>query len=259
MKVNELYIELTRRCNLKCAHCFYGDAQNADMSRETLEQIFQVYKDMDWLVAGGGEPFLNFDGVKIIIQNIMKQKIKVNNFFLATNGCCENMDKDEVIDLLLPLQNCNHTKFYLKLSDTIYHRACKSELEAEIYQSFKSKLDKYNIQYIEIKQDTEFINEGKAKANRIQPQSEQQGNFDDPNEIAACGIRDKVFKITCEGNIVAGCGHSYENAQRFIVAVLNKYELNPVQTKRSSGMKSVLPPPPSLDKMRSHSEWNEVE
>ena len=223
MKINELYIELTRRCNLKCAHCFYGDAQDIDMSQETLEQIIQTFSNIEWLVAGGGEPFLKLNGVKLLIQNVLSNKITVNNFFIATNGCCDNIDNDEIIDLLLHLQNCSNMNFYLKLSNTIYHREAKSALEETLYQSFKSKLNKYGIKYIEMEEDTEFINEGKAKENGIKPLSEYQGNFDDPNEMAACGIRDKIFKITCEGNVIAGCGHSYENAKNFVIATLDTY------------------------------------
>jgi hypothetical protein len=58
MKINELYVELTRRCNLRCAHCFYGEAQDAMMNNDTLEMTFQAFKEMEWLVVGGPAPLL---------------------------------------------------------------------------------------------------------------------------------------------------------------------------------------------------------
>lgn len=34
---DEIAIELTRRCNLKCAHCFKGEAQDVDMPNEIID------------------------------------------------------------------------------------------------------------------------------------------------------------------------------------------------------------------------------
>jgi len=32
-----LAIETTRRCNMKCAHCFRGDAQNVDIDYQHID------------------------------------------------------------------------------------------------------------------------------------------------------------------------------------------------------------------------------
>ena len=39
--VENLAIELTRKCNLKCNHCMRGNAENKEMSNETLDRIFE--------------------------------------------------------------------------------------------------------------------------------------------------------------------------------------------------------------------------
>ena len=31
--------EVTRRCNLSCEHCLRGDAQNLDMTKETVDKV----------------------------------------------------------------------------------------------------------------------------------------------------------------------------------------------------------------------------
>ena len=33
----KVMLEITRRCQLKCAHCMRGDAQNLDMSEEIID------------------------------------------------------------------------------------------------------------------------------------------------------------------------------------------------------------------------------
>jgi hypothetical protein len=51
------------------------------MDKNTLNLTFQVFKDVDCLVAGDGEPFLNFDGVKRMISKVIKGKIRAKTFF----------------------------------------------------------------------------------------------------------------------------------------------------------------------------------
>jgi hypothetical protein len=225
MKINELYVELTRNCNLHCAHCFYGEAQNAVMNEKTLQQVFQEFKHVDCLVAGGGEPFLNFAGIKQIAGKIIREKINVDTFFIATNGCVENIDGDEVIRLLSELQRFNKTELILKLSNTPYHCKARSEKENVIYQSFKSKLEENKISFFEFFEDEEFINEGNAKANKIIATEKQFEVIKDEN-FTKKAIEDKILKITCEGDIIAGCCHSYANAEKYKILSLKDYLRN---------------------------------
>ena len=42
ISVNSLVIEVTRRCNMRCNHCIRGDAQNCDISIESIKKIAQT-------------------------------------------------------------------------------------------------------------------------------------------------------------------------------------------------------------------------
>lgn len=39
---NGIHIELTRRCNLACAHCLRGPAQNKTMTREVIGKLIPL-------------------------------------------------------------------------------------------------------------------------------------------------------------------------------------------------------------------------
>ena len=38
--LNDLAIETTRRCNMKCEHCMRGLSQNIDITPELIDMIF---------------------------------------------------------------------------------------------------------------------------------------------------------------------------------------------------------------------------
>lgn len=61
MKVCNLILEVTRRCNMNCAHCLRGDAQNMDADPALIPKIFDGIDDIDTITFTGGEPALNTD------------------------------------------------------------------------------------------------------------------------------------------------------------------------------------------------------
>lgn len=92
--IRELYIEVTRRCNLKCAHCMRGEAQNIDLPKEYIDLLFEKLNGgtIENLHFGGGEPTLNPDLIVYIIDKIIKEHISVANVNMITNG--QIFDKD---------------------------------------------------------------------------------------------------------------------------------------------------------------------
>ena len=39
--IDYLSVEITRKCQLKCAHCMKGEAQNIDMSVEVIDKLLE--------------------------------------------------------------------------------------------------------------------------------------------------------------------------------------------------------------------------
>lgn len=85
-----LSIELTRRCNLNCAICGRGLAQNIDITKKiidkTLDEMEGVYIDI--LRINGGEPFLAPEMMEYLISRIVSRHIYINEVAIFTNGKC---------------------------------------------------------------------------------------------------------------------------------------------------------------------------
>lgn len=85
----DVAIEVTRRCNMKCAHCLRGDAQNMDVSKETIDKFFDGFAGgayISTIVLTGGEISLNVPAVRYVLKALKSRGISVGNFYMVTNG-----------------------------------------------------------------------------------------------------------------------------------------------------------------------------
>ena len=69
-----LCLEITRRCNMACAHCLRGDAQNVDMSHEIIDRALENVLSIGSLTFTGGEPSLNVDAMRYTLEKRVKKK-----------------------------------------------------------------------------------------------------------------------------------------------------------------------------------------
>lgn len=87
----ELIIEVTRRCNMHCAHCLRGDTEDQDVSFKVIDNTLKHFDSIGTISFTGGEPSLNIQAIKHALTYCKKHRIQVDSFFIATNGL-ENMD-----------------------------------------------------------------------------------------------------------------------------------------------------------------------
>lgn len=92
-----LAIETTRRCNMKCAHCFRGDAQNVDIDYQHIDNLLDQTEVIGYLEITGGEPTLNLDALKYILNGLCKRGIPLFGFSLYINGLIYNESFIEII------------------------------------------------------------------------------------------------------------------------------------------------------------------
>ena len=93
-------LNITRKCNLRCKHCFTS-AGNADEDELTTEELFKLIDQMKeagsfFLAIGGGEPLLRDDLFRVI-------KYARENFIavsLVTNGLLVNEKIAQKLDAL---------------------------------------------------------------------------------------------------------------------------------------------------------------
>ena len=84
--VQNLGLELTKRCNLNCAHCLKGESQKVDMDKDTIDAIFKQINEVNQLFFTGGEPTLAYQSLKEVIEAIKKYDVKVYKWAMDTNG-----------------------------------------------------------------------------------------------------------------------------------------------------------------------------
>lgn len=81
-----LMLEVTRNCNLRCAHCMRGEPQNIDMSDEVLENTFRNINAVISLALTGGEPFLAPHVIEKMVDIIIANDIPVFHCGTVDNG-----------------------------------------------------------------------------------------------------------------------------------------------------------------------------
>lgn len=81
-----LGIELTQRCNLDCKHCFRGEMHNVNISREILEKVFDEVKYIHILDLSGGEVFLAYEQLKMLLEIAAKKGTKIDKCSMLING-----------------------------------------------------------------------------------------------------------------------------------------------------------------------------
>ena len=83
---DELVIEVTRRCNMACAHCLRGEDECVDMSFNYLAKLASVTACIDQVCFTGGEPSLAVMQMRFFRELCQKKGINVYSFYVVTNG-----------------------------------------------------------------------------------------------------------------------------------------------------------------------------
>jgi len=109
--IENLYLELTRMCNLDCKHCLRGPSENKFMSDNTLENIFKYVDNINTLLLTGGEPLIALKQINKIINIININNIKIERIAIITNG---TILSDKVLNLLNELKElCDNFELYI--------------------------------------------------------------------------------------------------------------------------------------------------
>ena len=93
-----LGIELTQRCNLNCSHCFRGSARNVDISKEIIEKVFEEIKDVNILDLSGGEVFLGYEQLKMILEVAKEKDVIISSCSMIINGTIYDERMYELLD-----------------------------------------------------------------------------------------------------------------------------------------------------------------
>lgn len=137
---NRLAVEITRKCQLQCAHCMRGDAQNINMDKTSITTLLNKTSDIEYLFFTGGEPTLNIDGMKFFLDTMIKNNIHLATLGIITNGV---LLSEQFTDLLKRYYD------WIDKSDSPYKWYIKLEVSKDKYHNgvdVKKAIDFYTEQ-----------------------------------------------------------------------------------------------------------------
>lgn len=240
-----LILEITRRCNMACAHCMRGDAQNMDMGRDVIEQIFSQMTDISALTISGGEPSICPDRILFALECAKKYGVNVGYVYIVTNGkevsdeflracrewhmyCMECQIRKEsmvgfkkakeIIDMACDWYET--TGCTVSLSMDPYHEEIPAGNIIRLLSLPVLDTDKF----IDFKK-TGILNEGRAKINGIGDaectKAHRAGHgdelyFDDIFDDGLYGVVDEMY-VNAEGAILNYCDYSYTSQKDHIL------------------------------------------
>ena len=108
MRIETLYLEVTRMCTLECEHCVRGDRENKFMSSETINNALKDVKEIGLLFFEGGEPLLAIDQILETIE-IIKTRGGMKN--IRNILICDTSNKKIYITIWEPHCNNERIKF----------------------------------------------------------------------------------------------------------------------------------------------------
>ena len=93
-------LEVTDRCNLRCLHCYLGDAGSADLDPETARLVVEEFGEMGGLrlMVTGGEPMLypRFDELNELLEGRPYRRVLISNGTLMRDVDYRALNFDEV-------------------------------------------------------------------------------------------------------------------------------------------------------------------
>lgn len=135
-KYAELYLELTRRCNKKCAHCLRGDAQDVTITKKIIDKLFD---DLDFCAGfylTGGEPLLEPDILLYTIDKITEM-LSTRSLSITTNGSILNKDVIDALERFCQaprFKNQQDRYVSFAISEDQYHTSGESQSAYDFYK-----------------------------------------------------------------------------------------------------------------------------
>lgn len=220
MNINNLIVEVTRKCNLYCDHCLRGDAMNMNIKKEYIDSLLSQIDSIGSVCFTGGEPSLNVPAMEYFLEQVKRRRIPIEFFYIATNGV--NVPESFVIFCLKLYSYCDNKEgCRVDVSNDRYHMDI-ADFDLELLQGlsfFGKKFEKDNYSY---NNGVSLINEGRSSNTKgaHEPfdciEIENPDNFTDECEVY----------LNCKGEIINGCNWSFQSQKKHKlcdVGELSKY------------------------------------
>lgn len=137
-----LGLEITRKCNLKCAHCIRGDAQHLSMSTAVIDKILDSSAGIKTIFFTGGEPFLEPDLIEYVVDQVIDRDFECFGMAVITNGTIMNDNAIRCIKSLNKFAEWSHKKHggvakcRISISNDHFHDQESSTACMEFYKPY---------------------------------------------------------------------------------------------------------------------------
>jgi hypothetical protein len=237
MYVENIIIEVTRRCNLECPHCLRGEAQNMDIKGEHLVNLFCGLKgsDVGSLTLTGGEPSLVPEKIRTIIYLAKGFDVNIHNFYIATNAAKNPKFKDFVMACLELYLYCSENEMSaIHWSNDSYHENDPDNVRLLQALSFSSA--KYEEKDGKLRYEPNVIAEGRAKDwGKAKPSSTGITVSTEDDDVQVQGI----LYLNCRGQIIDDCDWSYANQRYHKICNVNEFSLEKIKEYEKGGKRDV--------------------
>lgn len=209
VRIQNLAIEVTRRCNINCTHCLRGNQQNKDIPLEYIDTLLDQINSIGHLSFTGGEPSLNVPAIQYTIDGCKKRNIPIDFFYIATNSVHITQEFVDVCQTLYTLSK-HPSACSIQTSNDIYH------LKEHVYDdSLLLSLPYYSKR--QYRDNDDLIYSGLHKEGRAAK------NY--PTTANAISIIHKGnFYLNVEGNIIDGCDWSYRHQKSHTLCRVEELE-----------------------------------
>ena len=209
MRVNELVIEITRRCNIACQHCLRGEPENKDISNETIDKLLDGIDTIGMITFTGGEPTLAVDRIRYVYDQIVARNIELHGFYIVTNGKIASKELMHVlIDLYALIDYLDEGCATFTVSQDQYHEDEVDPSDAiRLYGALRffdpnHRKDKLKMLINEGRAVDSGLGERDALIDPIVIEEDDEGN---PESIEG------TVYINALGDVVPSCDMSYQS------------------------------------------------
>ncbi len=239
---SRLQIELTRRCNQKCADCCRGDEQKVDISKEIIDAFFEkndIYH-IGVLLFSGGEPTLNGKMLEYFVDKIIEKDIDVDMFILSINGLSYS---EEFVSGLNKLRDyiilkSGRERLYpgrLMVTQDQFHKdADKEVIEKLKHLSYFSPVEKHEME------EENILPYGRAYENGLSKQepdlsklTDYQKNYKVKEYEGSTYLVIEYQYISANGNVVNDGCQSYDLMDEYALGNVQKQCIEEIYIKGS--------------------------
>lgn len=214
VSIDNLIIEVTRRCNMTCEHCLRWDAEPIDLDTKYIKILFKSVEYVSIITFTWGEPSLVPNIISEIIDIAKENNVVIGCFYIATNG--KLVTQDFLFALLKLYNYCSDNEIsQLQLSNDIYHEKINNKLDLFKFFSKRNKEDNATYNLIsEWRAEESWIGTRYAEPDKviIDDYSDNQINWD--------------FYVNCLWEIIEWCDFSFESqSEHKICDITDKLDL----------------------------------